>query len=106
MSRLTRGGTAERVLRDQILRRERGQGNLDFPCSAGHVQDWQPYPVDSLSSYMCDHIYIECRGRVEYHSRLEHTGNPDRTRDRYSPESSMRIRKKRVDIPVKGHKEK
>ena len=28
-------------LRDQILRRERGQGNVDFLCSAGHVQDWE-----------------------------------------------------------------
>ena len=33
-------------LRDQILRRERGQGSVDFPCSADHMQDWQPYPVD------------------------------------------------------------
>ena len=43
MSRLTRDGTAEPLLRDQILRRECGQGNIDFPCSAGHVQEWQPY---------------------------------------------------------------
>ena len=33
-------------LRDQILRRERGQGNTNFPCLADHEQDWQPYPVD------------------------------------------------------------
>ena len=33
----------------QILRRERGQGNMYFPCSADHVQDWQPYPVDPYS---------------------------------------------------------
>ena len=46
MSRLTQDGTAEPVSRDQILRRERGQGNIHFPCSAGHLQDWQPYPVD------------------------------------------------------------
>ena len=46
MSRLTRDGTAELVSRDQILRRERGQGNLYFSCSADHEQDWQPYPVD------------------------------------------------------------
>ena len=46
MSRLTRDGTAEPVSRDQILRHERGQGNIDFPCSDDHVQDWQPYPVD------------------------------------------------------------
>ena len=49
MSRLTRDGTAEPVSRDQILRRERGQGNIHFPCSADHVQDWQPYPVDPYS---------------------------------------------------------
>ena len=53
MSRLTRDGAAELVSRDQILRRERGQGNICFPCSADHVQDWQPYPVDPYSSYMC-----------------------------------------------------
>ena len=46
MSRLTRDGTAEPVLRDQILMRERGQGNIDFPCSADHVQEWQPYVPD------------------------------------------------------------
>ena len=57
-SRLTRDGTTDPVSRDQILRRERGQGNFHFPCSVGHVQDCQPYPVDSYSSYMCDHIYI------------------------------------------------
>ena len=34
MSRLTRDGTAEPVSRDQILRRERGQGTIHFPCSA------------------------------------------------------------------------
>ena len=34
MSRLTRDGTAEPVSRDQILRRERGQGIINFPCSA------------------------------------------------------------------------
>ena len=41
-----RDGTAEPVSRDQIPRRERGYGNINFPCSADHVQDWQPYPVD------------------------------------------------------------
>ena len=52
MSRLTRDGTAESVSRDQILRHERGQGNIIFPCSADHVQDWQPYPVDPYSCYV------------------------------------------------------
>ena len=34
------------------LRRERGQGNIHFPCSADHEQDWQPYPVDPYSCYI------------------------------------------------------
>ena len=58
MSRLTRDGTAETVSRDQTLRRERGHGNIHFPCSADHEQDWLPYPVDPYSYYMCDHTYI------------------------------------------------
>ena len=61
MSRLTRDGTAEPVSRDQILRHERGQGNINFSCSADHVQDWQPYPVDPDSCYMCDHTMSSCR---------------------------------------------
>ena len=32
ISRLTRDKTAEPDLRDQILRRERGQKNIYFPC--------------------------------------------------------------------------
>ena len=62
MSRLTRDGTAEPVSRDQILRRERGQGK--FPCSADHKQKWQPYPVDPYSCYMCDHTYYIVEGVV------------------------------------------
>ena len=31
MSRLARDGAAEPVSRDQILRHERGQGNINFP---------------------------------------------------------------------------
>ena len=60
ISRLTRDGTAEPVSRDQILRRERGQGNIHFPPSADHEQDWRPYPVDPYSCYMCDHTYYTC----------------------------------------------
>ena len=47
MSRLTRDGTAEPVSRDQIIRRERGQGNIHFPtvqlttCRIGNPID--PY---------------------------------------------------------------
>ena len=59
MSRLTRDGTAEPVSRDQILRHERGQGNIHFSfvqlttCRTGNL-----YPVDPYSCYMCDHTYI------------------------------------------------
>ena len=58
MSRLTRDGTAEPVSRDKILRHARGQGNINFPCSADHEQDWQPYPVDPYSAICDDHTYI------------------------------------------------
>ena len=51
-------GTAEPVPRDQILRHARGQGNINFPCSADHEQDWQPYPVDPYSAICDDHTYI------------------------------------------------
>ena len=59
MSRLTRDGTAEPVSRDQTLRHAWGQGNIHFPCSADHEQDWQPYQVDPYSA-ICDddHTYI------------------------------------------------
>ena len=62
MSRLALEGTAESVSRDQILRRELGQGNIHFHSSADHEQDWQPYPVDLcllyIYIYICDHTYI------------------------------------------------
>ena len=65
ISRLPRDGTAEPVSRDQILRRERVQGNIHFPCSADHEQDnKQPYPADPYPA-ICDddthrliHIHI------------------------------------------------
>ena len=63
MSRLMRDGTAEHVSRDQILRHARG--NIVFPCSTDHVQDWQPYPVDPYFCYMCDHTYIHLEKREE-----------------------------------------
>ena len=58
MNRLTRDGTAEPVSRDQILRHARGQGNVHFPCSADHEQEWQSYPVDPYSAIYDDHTYI------------------------------------------------
>ena len=60
MSRLTRDGTSEPVSRDQILRHERGQGNIHFSCSADHEQDWQPYPVDPYSAICDDHTIHTC----------------------------------------------
>ena len=48
--RLMWDATAEPVWRGQILRRERGQENINFHCSADHEQDWQPYPVDPYSA--------------------------------------------------------
>ena len=55
MSGLTRDGTAKPVSRNQILRRVRGQGNINFLCSANHEQDWRK--VDPYYCYMCDHTY-------------------------------------------------
>ena len=59
MRRLTRDGTAEPVSRDQILRRERGQGNINLPCSADYEQDWQPYPADPYPAICDNHTYME-----------------------------------------------
>ena len=68
MSRLTRDGTAEPVSREKILRHAREQGNIHFPCSADHEQDWQPYPVDPYSAICDDHTYI--------HTYILPLGNP------------------------------
>ena len=57
MTGLTRAGRAEPVSRDQILRRERGQGNIHFPSSADHEQDFQPYLVVLYSVIYDDHTY-------------------------------------------------
>ena len=65
MSRLTRDGTAEPVSRDQILRHARGRGNVHFPCSADHEQDWQPYPVDPYSAICDDHTYIHTHTYIQ-----------------------------------------
>ena len=37
---MTRDRTAEPASRDQILRREREQGEKHFPYSADHEQNW------------------------------------------------------------------
>ena len=80
MSRLTRDGTAEPVSRDQILRHARGQGNVHFPCSADHEQDWQPYPVDPYSTICDDHTYIHTYilPRVRRHRASKPQGSSER----------------------------
>ena len=84
MDGLTRDGTAEPVSRDQILRHARGQGNVHFPCSADHEQEWQPYPVDPYSAIICDdhtyiHTYIHTFGAVllpSLHQLFQKRPNP------------------------------
>ena len=39
---------------------------MNFPCSADHEQDWQPYPVDPYSCYMCDRTYIHTYYQSSY----------------------------------------
>ena len=69
MRRLTRDGTAGSVSRDQILRRERGKGNIHFPFSADHEHDWQPYPVDSLLLLLLLFPHISPISRTRGHRR-------------------------------------
>ena len=70
MSRLTWHGTAEPDSRDQILRHVRGQGDINFPCSADDEQDWQPYPVDPYSAVCDDHTSII---RIHYYLQTRTT---------------------------------
>ena len=62
-----RDGTAKPVSRDQVLRREPRQGNINYLCSADHKRDWQTYPVDPYSALYYDHTYIFIRARLEFH---------------------------------------
>ena len=67
MGRLTRDETAEPVSRDQILRHARGNENINFPCSADHEQDWQPYPIAPYSAICDDHTYIHTYIHTQQH---------------------------------------
>ena len=62
MSRPTRDGTNEPISWDQILRREREQGNIHASCPADREQDWQPYLVDPYSVIIqkYDIMMIQC----------------------------------------------
>ena len=35
------------------MRSERGEGNIHFPCSANHKQDWQPCSFDPSLTIIC-----------------------------------------------------
>ena len=70
MSILTRDRTAAPVSRDEILRRERGQENIRFPCSVDHEQDWQPYPVNLYSAKCDDHTYKNTYRRYFQHAHF------------------------------------
>ena len=81
MSRLTRDGTAEPVSRDQIIRHARGQGNVHFPCSADHEQDWHPYPVDPYSAICDDHTYMHIHSSIVYtpsHAKTSSHSHPQK----------------------------
>ena len=62
MSRLTRDRTTKPPFRNQSLRRERGQGNTNFPRPVDYEQHWQEDPLDPYSVVSADntftHIYI------------------------------------------------
>ena len=49
---MTRDGTAELVLRGQILRRERQQGGEKNPCSVDYEQVVDPYAICDGDTYI------------------------------------------------------
>ena len=59
--------TAEPVSRDQILRRERRQGENHFLFSDDHKEDWKPHPVDPQSDERADHKYTVFSVRLNTH---------------------------------------
>ena len=67
MSSLTRVGMAESVSRDQLFRHARGQGSINFPCSADREQNWQPYLVDPYSAICDDHTFIHTKDLIILH---------------------------------------
>ena len=77
MSRLTRDGTAEPVSRDQILRRERGQGKNSFPvqlttCRVGNVTRL----IHTLAICVTIHTYIMVTTRYSDHQGSSSRQNP------------------------------
>ena len=101
MSRLTRDGAAEPVSRGQILRHARGQGNISFPFSADHDQDWQPYPVDPYSAMCDDHTYIhtypviyEVANPVRGHKEVPRATGHNMVATRYSDQQVSKSQQK------------
>ena len=78
MGRLRRDGIdyRTRLARPNSQARTR-TGNINFPCSADHEQDWQPYPVDPYSCYMCDHNVGEKRTVNLYTYITRYAGTPE-----------------------------
>ena len=91
MSKLTRDGTAEPVSRDQILRRERGQRIIYFPCSAAdHEQDWQPCSVvraihTSIVLHTSTHTAVVTHIHIYIHIYACYTTTVNRARMYMSP---------------------
>ena len=103
---------AEHVTRDQIVRRERGQGCIQFPCSADHKQDGQLYPVDPHSALICDgkKKYIYCSTRpiypVLYNARIQYALNewPTTPRNRLHSCIFATTSEESCEIDPTGHK--
>ena len=73
MSRGILDETAESVSRDQVLRRDREQGNIHFLCSAYIKQDRQPHSVDPYSAIMRTTYYIHTVIACHYCKKSYHT---------------------------------
>ena len=101
---LTWVGTAEHVSRDQILRRERGQRNINFPCSADHVQDWQPYPVDLyiryLRGYSLASKLLEGKNTRRNDSRFMQSCLLTKKRENNHPKNNAKQYLRALDIPL------
>ena len=57
MSRLTQDGFAEPLSRDKTVRRERGQVNIQFACSADHEQIGHLTRLILILAMCDDHTY-------------------------------------------------
>ena len=68
--RLMRDRTAEAVLRDQILRREQGQGNINFPCSADNEQAGNRLIYTQLYKEWDGYTYMTCSTYITLHATV------------------------------------